>query len=203
MTPSKERLSRMPDSHDIIRVFEDESPEADLPGIFPMEWEDGKVVYQQGELAEQVGYLTMGYAAACVEVRWGEGSMEQFAYEVDSSYSHVNNQRRVYRKVVGLEAADRSAILRCVQAGILKYRHLERAAPLDDGEFVSVLLMAHDENWTARRLGEEVAALRGIPVHTEVPEHAQEYSEHGEEVHEPEVVMEDDVCPHCGQVIPR
>jgi hypothetical protein len=148
----------------IARQFVDE-PSADLPEIVRIDWKVAKEVFRDADSVEQAAFFTKGFAASCVVFSFGDGSLEQFANEMQEPYSTVAEHQRIYRRLMRLDQNDRSELLRAVKAGKLRYTHLLLANPLqDDAEYLDVLRQAHDKSWSRRKLGEVVALRRSLNV---------------------------------------
>jgi hypothetical protein len=149
---------------EITRRFVEEYA-AELPEASPIEWGDAKELYRSANTIEQATFFLKGYAASCVEVSYGEESLDEFAKQLGESYRSVAYQRAVYQRLMGLENCRRLQIVAAVRAGALTHEHLRVAQPLkDDAEYVDVLMQAHDNGWGCRKLGEVVALKRALKV---------------------------------------
>lgn len=149
---------------EITRRFVEEYA-AELPEPSPIEWGDAKELYRSANTIEQSTFFLKGYAASCVEVSYGEESLDEFAKQLGESYTSVTYKRAVYQRLMGLEISNRLEIVAAVRAGALTYTHLLVAQPLrDDAEYVAVLIQAHDNGWGKRKLAEIVALKRALKV---------------------------------------
>lgn len=145
-----------------------------FPTPEPIGWEEALEVGRTGLSMQSAGWLYLAYAASCVEVQYGEGTLKGYAQELDISHSSVKHQRRLYGRLVRLnnEEGKTLAFWPGVQSGLLPYYNLLICSPLTDDDFIEVLTLAHDNGWKHQRIAEEVAVRRGIiqPSQLEPPE---------------------------------
>jgi hypothetical protein len=180
----------MPKGSSIALSIINETGEA-LPEPVDLDWEDANSIWDDADAIERAAWIQKGFVASCVEVKYGESSLEAFAREKDVSLTTVNNYRRVYRRVARLDADFQPDVLRGVSNGALTYSHLLSANKLDDEDYAEVLGEALSEGWGKRRVAEEVA------VRTEQQSFVQRQQELQEEEGVQEYVEKHETCPWC------
>ncbi len=132
-----------------------------LPQPEPIGWDEALEVGRQGQAMQTAGWLQVAYGAACVDIEYGEESLQEFASELGISHSGAKNQRRVYNRIARLGKDKILSFWPGVQSGAIPYFNILACNPLEDEDFVEVLTLAHDNGWRHKRIAEEVAVRRG------------------------------------------
>ncbi len=138
---------------------------ADLPVFTEHEWESH--VSRWAELQQEEGmlWLEKGAVANNLQKRYGEQSMEKFAYDVgEGSAKTIYNYSEVYGRLVKLGEYAQAEIVDSIGEGTLLYTHLRDAhyRIKNDDDLMDILKEAQDEGWRIRRFREELA-MRHMP----------------------------------------
>lgn len=138
-----------------------------LPAFSSNEWDDHLTAFSQLQQVSGFVKLRMGAVVDSLQSGYGKGSVVKFAIQVGENASTLRDYAAVYRRLARIPVEPRERLLRALREGDVFYSHVLRATPVeDDDRFIEFVMSSANEEWSTRRLAEEVHVYQqqALPV---------------------------------------